>query len=349
MNSLERVIATMKHEPVDRIPVYPLINSVSYKSIGIDYEEWSKDYKKCAESIIKTTKELGVDVVCNLVDLSVEAADWGQELLYFPDKAACPNHHNRLIKSEEEYDKIKYIDYKAVNGRMAEHVKLTKLLYDELGQEKPIVGFVLGPLAILSMMRGQSEMFIDCFDDPDMLRPALEGITETLIEFCDGLLDAGAHGIMFDTLFASASIMSPTMWDDLEGDLIERLTDHVRARGGLVMLHNCGTGIYFKEQIARMKPCLISFLHVPFDCKDYADTREKYGKDIVLAGCLEPGTVLTCTNEELREKCKENIDMLSGEGYGYMLATGCEYPAPLDFEKAKIMIEVANTYGKRGL
>lgn len=69
------------------------INSVSRKAIGINYEEWTKDVDLCAKAIIKTTEELDLDIICTLVDLSVEAADWGQELRYFEDKAACPSEN----------------------------------------------------------------------------------------------------------------------------------------------------------------------------------------------------------------------------------------------------------------
>lgn len=79
----------LNHNAPDRMPVYPLVNSISRQSLGITYEEWTKDINKCAEAIIRTTDELELDCLCTLVDLSVEAADFGQELLYFTDKAAC--------------------------------------------------------------------------------------------------------------------------------------------------------------------------------------------------------------------------------------------------------------------
>ncbi len=88
MNSIERMALTLQHKEADRVPVYPLINSVSRKTLGISYEEWTKDVDKCAECIIKATDEIGTDAMCTLVDLSIEAAVWGQELIYFEDKAA---------------------------------------------------------------------------------------------------------------------------------------------------------------------------------------------------------------------------------------------------------------------
>lgn len=75
MNSKERVTLALQHKEADHVPVYPLINSVSRKALGISYEEWTKDVNKCAEAIIKTTEEVGRDCISTLVDLSVEAAD----------------------------------------------------------------------------------------------------------------------------------------------------------------------------------------------------------------------------------------------------------------------------------
>ena len=58
MNSLERVTLALQHKEPDRVPVYPLINSVSRKALGIDYKEWTLDVEKCAEAIIKTSEEV---------------------------------------------------------------------------------------------------------------------------------------------------------------------------------------------------------------------------------------------------------------------------------------------------
>jgi uroporphyrinogen decarboxylase len=343
MNSLERVSLALQHKEADRVPVYPLINSVSRKTLGISYEEWTKNTDKCAEAIIKATEEIGADVICTLVDLAVEAADYGQELLYFEDKAACPSQ-NKLIKTLEDYDKIHILNPRET-PRMSEHLELTKKLYEAKGHETPIVGFVFCPLGILSMMTGLEKLLIDLKRNPDKTRGALRNITETVKQFCGALIEAGCHAIMFDTLFASKTIMSPKMWDEFEGVYVQEIAEFVREKGAMVMIHNCGGGIYFDKQIERMNPVAISYQHIPSDCVSMEDIEEKYGKDITLIGHIEPGWLMDATEEELRAKCREQIDVYKKDG-GFILATGCEYPAPLDFKYAKIMVEEAKTYGK---
>ena len=51
------------------------------------------------------------------------------------------------------------------------------------------------------------------------------------------------------------------------------------------------------------------------------------------------------TEEEIREECRKQIDAYKKDG-GFVLASGCEYPAALDFHMAKVMVEEARTYGK---
>ena len=60
----------------------------------------------------KPREEIGADCLCTLVDLSVEAADWGQEIVYHKEKAAHPHMERRFIANADEYDKVGVINPK---------------------------------------------------------------------------------------------------------------------------------------------------------------------------------------------------------------------------------------------
>ncbi|MGC2871718.1 uroporphyrinogen decarboxylase family protein [Ihubacter sp. rT4E-8] len=344
MNSIERVTMALNHQEPDRVPVYPLINSVSMQTMGINYEEWSKDVDKCAECIIRATDEIGVDCICTLIDLSVEAADWGQKVVFSPINAAHPDMDDRLIKSADDYDMIEVLD-PTKTPRMSEHIELARKLYEARGQEKPIVGFVFGPLGVLSMMRGQEQMFYDMIKCPDKMNQALKNVTETLKRFSLELIKAGCHAIMFDTLYSSKTILSPKMWDKVEGPLVQELAEAVREAGAMVMVHNCGEGLYMRQQIERMHPVAFSLDHFPPDCTTMEEMKEKYGAETTFIGMIEPGDLLASSEDQIREECRRQIDAL-GKGGGFILATGCEYPSALNFDMAKLIVKEAETYGK---
>ncbi len=342
MTSRERFAALLEHRAPDRMPAYPLVNSVSRQALGISYEEWTKDVDKCAEAIIRTTDELDLDCLCTLVDLSVEAADFGQELLYFEDKAACPDPSRHLITSEEGYAAIPRID-PAKGKRMSEHVQLCRKLVEARGRDKPVVAFVFGPLGIVSMLRGQQDMFMELYTAPDEVKKGVEIVADVLVEWIDQLCATGIDAVMFDTLYASRSIMSAAMWDEFEGVYMSRIADRVRANGCAVMIHNCGQGAYFKEQYERIRPVLFSFAHPPHDCADIQVAVEKYADKMILMGTIDPGWFMTATPESVAARVKEELDLF-GPSKRFVLSTGCEFPACLDFSFPRQMMEMAKAY-----
>ena len=249
-----------------------------------------------------------------------------------------------MVSDIDDYSKIKKVDYRT-SKRMMMHIDVCKKIVEAKGSEKPVIAFVFGPLGVLSMLRNQQDMYMDLYDDPEAVAESAHEINETLKEYVSALCDTGINGIMFDTLFSSGSIMSKPMWDEMEGGLVEELANVVHEKNKLVMIHNCGQQIYFDAQIERMKPEAISFLYPPDDCRNFAECKEKYGDKVVLIGCVTPANAVIGTDEEWDNECKTQFDTLGKDG-GFILATGCEYPANASFDRANRMIEIAKTYGR---
>lgn len=344
MNSMERVVMSLQHKEADRVPVYPILSGVSRKLVGASYKEWANNADICAEALLKTVKEFDLDCIVTLIDLSIECDAWGQKLIFPEDEAAHPDYSDVVIKDIQDYAKIKKVDYRT-SKRMMMHIETCKKLVEASRGEFPVVAFVFGPLGVLSMLRNQQDMYMDLYDDPEAVYAAAKEINETLKEYTSALIDTGVSAVMFDTLFASGTIMSKEMWREMEGDLARELADVAHERNCLVMIHNCGEKIYFDAQIESMKPAAISFLYPPDDCKDFAECKEKYGDKVTLIGCVPPAMAVIGTDEQWDAKCKKQIDLFKKNG-GFILATGCEYPANASFDRAKRMVDIAKTYGK---
>jgi uroporphyrinogen decarboxylase len=343
MNSIERVVIAISQKEPDHVPVYPILGGVTRHLVGADYKTWATDADVCSAAFIKAAQDFDIDCVVSLVDLSIECDAWGQELIFPENEASHPNYNNCVITSLKDYQNIKKVDYRS-SERMMFHIDVCKKLVQEVGQEKPIVGFVFGPLGVLSMLRHQQDLYMDIYDDPDAVKSATFAINETLKDYVNALIDTGIHAIMLDTLFASGSIMSKDMWKEMEGAYVKELADICHERGVMVMIHNCGKDIYFDVQIEAMKPEAISFLYPPDDCKDFAECKAKYGDKVSLIGCVPPVMVVASTDEEWDAYCKKQIDLMA-KGGGFMLATGCEYPANAPFDRARQMIDIAKNYG----
>jgi uroporphyrinogen decarboxylase len=114
----------------------------------------------------------------------------------------------------------------------------------------------------------------------------------------------------------------------------------------MVMVHNCGNGVYFDIQMEAMNPVAISFAYLPDDCKDDAELKAKWGDKTCLAGYVSPAAhMFLATPEEAKMECKRQIEAFK-KGGGYILATGCEFPPNGSLMNAIAMMEAAEQYGK---
>ena len=344
MTKMERVVTALQHKEPDRVPVYPILSGITRRLVGATYEEWSNNADVCAAALIKAADEYDLDCIVTLIDLSIEADAWGADLVFPAEEACHPNFSNPLIRDIEDYAKIKKVDYRN-SKRMMMHIETCKKLVAAKGGELPIVAFVFGPLGVLSMLRNQQDMYMDLYDDPDAIKEAAREVNETLLEYTQALIDTGVNAIMYDTLFASGTIMKKEMWMEFEGGLMRQHAELCRKNDVLLMIHNCGQRIYFDAQIETMQPAAISFLYPPDDCKDFAECKAKYGDKTTLIGCVTPASAVIGTDEEWDKECTDCMDAMMAGG-GFMLATGCEYPANASFDRARRMVDLAKTYGR---
>lgn len=342
MNSLERVMTTLEHREADCVPVYPFINSISRNYLGIDFGEWSLDAKQCANSIIKATDTLNLDIISTQMDYFVEAADWGLSMKYPIDQPAYPESR-KVIQTLKDYEKIKALN-PTKTPRMSQHIQLARYLSRARGKEKFIMGYISSPLGILSMLRGQEQTFRDILKNPLIVHKALFNITKTITKLAQSLIQAGCHGIMFDTAYASDLIMDSFMWDEYEGQYLERAIKAIRETGAKIMIHNERERGHFELQIKRMKPDVLSFLELPADCNTMIEMKLKYGSKVTLMGQIDPDFFHAYSPEELREECRKQIAAYK-EGGGFILATGYEYPMNLEDTYARIMVEECRKFG----
>ncbi len=343
MNSYERVVTALSHKEPDRVPVYPILSGISRRLVGASYRGWATDAELCAAGFLKTAEDFDLDCLVTLIDLSVECDAWGQKLIFPENEAAHPDYSQSVVRDIEGYAAIQKVDYRS-SKRMMMHIDVCKRLVAEKKGKLPIIAFVFGPMGVLSMLRNQQELYMDLYDDPDAVKAAISAVADTLADYAAALCDTGVDAIMWDTLFASGSIMSKDMWKDMEAGPMRRLAQGVRDHGCMNMIHNCGQRIYFDAQIEAIEPTAISFLYPPDDCADFAECKRKYGDRVALIGAVTPASAVIGTDEEWDRQCRDQIDAMA-KGGGFLLATGCEYSANASFDRARRMIDIAKTYG----
>lgn len=144
LTSLERVGLALQYKKPDRVPAAPLICGASCRVLGYSYDRWSQDPKIAVASLLAAQELIGFDGFLTLVDLSVEAEDFGQEVIFPERSTALPNFDNPFIATADDYSKVKPVDPRK-SRRMSSVIEIVRGLVEAKGKEVPTMGFVYGP------------------------------------------------------------------------------------------------------------------------------------------------------------------------------------------------------------
>jgi uroporphyrinogen decarboxylase len=352
--SADRIVAALTGKELDRPPVSQLFCGAARRVYGCDYEEFSKDAEIAAKAWTQAQKLVGFDVFVLLVDLSVEAASWGQEVQYFGNDTARPNYDNPVVASPAEYEKIANFpqfdprDAK-VAPRMAYLIEIAKRLV-EMNPTVPVCGFVYCALGTLGMMRGAENMFLECMTHKEEVHAALKAMNPIMDEYTRAQIEVGVASVCLDVLFGSQTIMSKKMWEEVEGPYAQTQAKIIENAGLPITLHNCGNGPYFDAQEKWLwkdtdkVPFCISYADLPPDCKTRQELKDTYGSRFTLHGHVMPApTLFLGTVDEVKAECKAQMDVYAPGGR-YILASSCEFPPNGTMLNAIAMTEAANEW-----
>jgi uroporphyrinogen decarboxylase len=346
LTSIERVVLALQYKKPDRVPAAPLVCGASCRVLGYTYDRWSQDPKIAVRSLLAAQELIGFDGFLTLVDLSVEAEDFGQEVLFPEFSTALPNFDNPFIKTADEYSKVKAVD-PTKSRRMSTVIEIVRGLVEAKGTEVPTMGFIYGPLGVLSQIRGHAELFKDIIRHPDRVLEAVDTINGTLIEYAKAQIKAGAHAIVLDPLYSSASILKKETWVKFEAEIFKSVAIAIQEAGVPVIVHNCGGGVYFDAVIEQLKPIAISHAYPAHGSANWQEHADNWAKKIVSIGVADPAKVgHEYTQQQVLEDSRQQIETFKLAEGGFILSSGCEFPPNGNLLSAKTMVDAAKLYGR---
>jgi len=100
----------LKGEETDRVPVYSRPIGATRQLVGSGFPEFSQNSELAAYALIHSNRIVGDEIFLVFIDLSVEVADFGQEILYPENITAHPNYDNPRIKDVKDYGDLRLVN-----------------------------------------------------------------------------------------------------------------------------------------------------------------------------------------------------------------------------------------------
>ena len=381
MQPRERILAALRHEEPDRVPISfgdVVISSIfdapphGYRALcrllGIDDYADPAVAEDAPEAVLNVDERLrrrfGADLrwfgpdsswVPEHLDADTVRDEWGLVRHRAGAYWDLVEHEAPLASATSIRDLDDYAHWPSVRdpriaaGKRAEAQAIRDAGYAVVA----VPGWAIQIFYSYFALRGFSRWLLDMYDDPIFYRALVERILQLDIDYLDAFL--GPTGdlvdivVMADDLGTQDSLfMSPAAYREFCKPYQAAWVDAVRrhAPGARIMLHSCGA----------IRPLIPDFIEAGFDIlnplqprargMELATLKGEFGSELSLIGGLDTQELLPFgTPAEVRDGARFLIDAL-GPGGGYIFAPSHQIQADVPAQNIVAMYDAALDHGR---
>jgi MtaA/CmuA family methyltransferase len=322
-------------QPVDSLPLMPITMMFAADHAGVKYYDYATDYRVLVEAQLRTAEDFDFDYVSCISDPTREAADCGAKIEMFENQPPAIVEAQARLADKADLARLEMPDPLS-GGRMLDRVKAAALFKEKVAGHKLIEGWIEGPIAEGSDLRGINAMMIDVIDDPPFVRDLFDFVVELELRFARAQVEAGVDLIGIGD--AAASLVGPKIYHELVWPYEKKLVDGLHAMGTKARLHICGNTRELFDDMGKLG-CEIVDLDsmAPLD-----DARKKMGPDQTLLGNIDPVRTLQDTPPD-------NVYASIAEchrqaGTRYIVGAGCEVPRDTPPENVRTLRDYARSH-----
>ena len=314
MTGLERTLAFLRREPVDRIPFHPIIMRWAALYDNARYRDFCTDPDTKCNAMIHCAKDFDLDWVTVMSDPWAEASAFGIEVEYpenglpvdkgghLPNAAAAA-----LLRPYRPMDNIR------CRNRIVEITNFNNVA----GKEYFIVGWVEGPVAEYVDLRRATGASLDFMMEPDNVEKTMDVIIESSIEFINLQIDAGAHCIGIGDAFCSQ--IGPELYNRFAFSRQKILVDQIHKKGAIAKLHICGNTASILSPMIATGADIIDIDHLVPTMAEFSGL---LGPGQVFSGKADPVTIIQDGTPEMIRDSVLNDFIRSGKRC--IVSAGCE-------------------------
>jgi uroporphyrinogen decarboxylase len=300
MTKRERVLAALRGDPVDRVPISFWLHNFATEN--------SAD--GLATETLRLARVFDWDFLKPQSRAQCFAEAWG--LTYRPssERATPYTVMHRPLTGAADLARLRPADPRA--GALGEQLTALEQIRAAVGPDTPIIWTVFAPMMVVPYLLtgGHDQALEIARAEPKALDAGLTAIAETLAAYARAALDAGADGLFYATNIARA--------DGLTADECRRFQRphdvHVLAAvagAPFNLLHVCGPRIHFDEFADY--PVTVFSWALGAGNPSLSEVRGRTGKAVV-GGLPAKPEIAVLTVPEIAARARRAIDEMRGRG-----------------------------------
>ena len=330
----ERVLAAMKGERLDRVPISFHIPK-THEFGGYTAMECVMEPDKALEAQIKAHEAFPSDIV------------------NVPGDPYLPTTMTAIAKAESGSDEIPHIparlaDKSAIEDlpvrdprkskRYSKYLEMCHKTQKALG-DCFVLALSGAPWSIAAGLRGTEALIFDTYEDAPFVHDLMKITTEICKIRSDALIETGV-GLMLAEPSASCSVISPKIYKEFIHPYLNDLIDHFKSQDGIVDLHICGFTDPNMEDIMAMNIDIYD-ADSPTSLENTVKISQKRS---AVRGNLAADLFQNGPPEEIDGTVKKCIEIAASSNM-YILAQGCSIPYGAPMENIEAFYNAGIKYG----
>jgi MtaA/CmuA family methyltransferase len=301
--------------------------------------EYTRDGRKLAAAQLKVAADFEIDCLLTCSDPAREVIDLDGEgsVDWFVDQGPAINEDRAALADKSKLKTFRVPDPLG-GGRMHDRIQAIEFMRREVGQEKSIVGWIEGPLALGQELRGLNRVMVDFIDDPPFVADLLDFTADVAMRYADAQIQAGADTIGMSD--AAASLMGPKYYGQFLQPRQRRVLRHIKDRHPHVLtrLHMCGQT---NALIAPMRGLPADIYELDFPV-DLPKARATLGANRIISGNVSTITDLLAGTPQKVYAAAQRCHRVSGQFH--IVNSGCEVSPLTPPENLRALVQYAKDH-----
>ena len=240
MSRRDRVLAAIQRQQVDRVPY----------AVWRHFPQVDRNPAGLAQATLRFHERYGSDFLKITPAGGYAVEEWG---CVEGDEVRDDGHRpcaRCAVRAGEDWTKIRPLDPTTAAGYSQQIEVIIRMGFDRRIGDALVVPTLFSPLSLARKLSGD-RLSVDLRERPQLVRDALEAVTETLIRFTDLALREGVSGIFYSIQAASRRWHTEEEYAEFGEPYDRRLLESIQDRSRLTIIHCHGDQLMF-ERLARL-------------------------------------------------------------------------------------------------
>jgi len=339
MTSLERCVAAVTFQTPDRLPVIPVLLMQGAKELNMNLETYFSRGKNIAEGQLRLIAKYDHDAVFGFPHVVEDVLPFGAGLRHF--EHGPPSVDRMCIHDYSDIDTLSAPE-PGSHPQLRETLRALEILAGKVKGDKLIVGAVIGPFSLPSMLMG-TEKFMKLLFSKDIHEAYFQHLMDICIEYSAAWarmqLQAGADIIVIADGIASNSILRVHEFENFALPVIERVFAKI---DGLIGYEFVGDG----QEIVPLVSGKGAHVLLLGSQDDLPTCRKHAGTKTALLGNINNIKLLRWPPERVEFEVKKLIDTFQAQPGLLIGNQGPEVPYFVPDENIHALVQAVRKYGK---